>query len=114
MKCIGLFTHFTCKKFHKVEFQCLTKHEKDHTKRLGCFSFYLEFEELYSFIHTMLWLSLSSLLPLAKYFYQYASILWPGRHCHAAMLRMRRINVWPKTMKKKETIVVSLNEYVSL
>ena len=46
----------------------------------------LPHKELYSFILAMLWLSLSSLLSLAKYFYQYASILWPGRRCHAAML----------------------------
>ena len=45
----------------------------------------LPHKELYSFILTMLWLSLSSLLSLAKYFYQYASILWPSGRCHAAM-----------------------------
>ena len=34
----------------------------------------------------MLWLSLSSLLSLAKYFYQYASILWPGSLVGVVML----------------------------
>ena len=58
----------------------------------------LPHKELYSFILTMLWLSLSSLLSLAKYFYEYASILWPSRRRHPAMLN---------TMKNKETTTSS-------
>ena len=91
--------------------------------------------ELYSFILTMLWLSLSSSLSLAKYFYQYASTTvavvggFPETHIEA----QRRINsTWQRLLGQSHACIlveifgkdneeerdnhsiVSMNEYISL
>ena len=48
----------------------------------------LPHKEIYSFILTMLWLSLSSSLSLAKYFYQYASTTVAYRRCHVCHVEL--------------------------